>query len=253
VSDRSRVLTSVRNPLVVEIAKLHEVRRRRASGRTIVEGPHQLADVLAAGSEVQQVFHLVEDEASRRVARQAGIPATAVGQSVLRRLAGTEHPRGPVAVVAIPAADELGDGDTVVLFEVRDPGNVGAIVRTAAALGYAVAATPGTADLWSPKVIRKAAATQFGMRVTNLPDATLATLRASHLRIIATVAQGGDDPAALEPAGPFALLIGNEARGLPDGAVTGADVRVTIPLENGVESLNAAVAASLVMYALRRR
>lgn len=245
------MLTSVRNPLVAEVAKLHDVRRRRAAGRTLVEGPHQLADVLSTGAVVEQVFHLEGDAAAAGVAAQAGVPAHAVGHAVLRRLAGTEHPRGPLAVVGIPAPDPLGSGHTVVLWEVRDPGNVGAIVRTAAAMGYAVAATPGTADLWSPKVIRSAAATQFGMRVSQLPDATLSQLRARGLHIVATVATGGHDPRDLAVERSIALLIGNEAHGLPDDIAAGADVRLTIPLENGVESLNAAIAAAVAMYALR--
>lgn len=245
------MLTSVRNPLVVEVAKLHDGRRRRTEGRTLVEGPHQLADALSAGAAVEQVFHLEGDVAALGVATEAGIPAHAVGQAVLRRLAGTEHPRGPLAVVTIPEPDPLGAGDTVVLWEVRDPGNVGAIVRTAAALGYAVAATPATADIWGPKVIRSAAATQFGLRVSQLPDATLATLRGAGLRIVASVASGGDEPQAIATAEPLALLVGNESRGLPDDIVAGADALLTIPLDNGVESLNVAVAAALAMYALR--
>ena len=124
----------------------------------------------------------------------------------------------------------------------------------ATALGYAVASTPGTVDLWAPKVIRAAAATQFGARISHLPDASLGALTARHLRTVAAVAQGGSSPEAVDRSEqPVAILIGNEAAGLPDEILGAVDVQVTIPLGGGVESLNAAVAAAIVLYAMRRR
>ncbi len=186
----SQVLTSTRNPRVVDLAKLHDPRRRRAAGVTLVEGPHQLADVVAFGAEVDEVFALEGDEAAFEMVRQARLPATPVSHAVLRKLAGTEHPRGPVAVVRIPAADPIAAVDTVVLWDVRDPGNAGAIIRTAAAFGFAVAATPGTADMWAPKVIRAAAATQFGNRISQLAGDSLQPLQAVGLQTFGTVARG---------------------------------------------------------------
>lgn len=250
----SHVLTSTRNPRVVELAKLHDPRRRKAAGLTLVEGPHQLGDVLAFGAGVLEVFALESDDEAFALASAANITATAVSHSVLRRLAGTEHPRGPVGVVRIPAADGVIAGDSVVLWDVGDPRNAGAIVRTAAALGYGVVSTPGTVDLWAPKVIRAAAATQFGARISHLPDASLGPLTAHALRTIATVAHGGTSPEDVERSEqPVAILIGNEAAGLPDDVLEAVDERVTIPLGGGVESLNAAVAAGIVLFALRRR
>lgn len=251
MSHHKQVLTSVRNPKIVELAKLHDARRRRAASQTLVEGPHQVADVLASGAEITEIFRAESDVTTEELGREAGIPVTTVGQSVLRRLAGTDHPRGPVAVARIPEPDPLAGIDTVVLWEVADPGNAGAIIRTAAALGYAVAVSPGTVDVWSPKVVRAAAATQFGAHVSALPDGSLSTLESAGLHTIATVAVDGRSPDEIERTGPVAILIGNEARGLPGQIVAAADQRITIPLQGGVESLNAAVAAGLVMYALR--
>ena len=246
----SHVLTSTRNPRVVELAKLHDPRRRKAAGLTLVEGPHQVADALAFGAAVDEVFALEGDRASFAVAESARVAATPVSQSVLRKLAGTDHPRGPIAVVRIPESDELAAVDTVVLWNVSDPGNAGAIVRSATAFGFAVATTPGSVDVFSPKVVRAAAATQFGNRVVGLRDNSLAPLRAAGLRTVATVARGGESPDALERDAPVALLIGNETQGLPPAIVGAADDAVTIPLAGGVESLNAAVAAAVVMYAV---
>ncbi len=247
------VLTSPRNPRVVELAKLHDPRRRRVTGLTLVEGPHQLADVIAFGAVVREIFTLEGDEDGLVAAQASGAPVTPVGQSVLRRLAGTTHPRGPVAVVEIPEADRPALSDTVVLWGVQDPGNAGAIIRSAAAFGFGVAATPGTVDLWSPRVVRTAAATQFGTRMTTLASGSLQQLVATGLQLAATVPAGGTDPAEWEPSGPVALLIGNEAQGLPEDVAEAAPTHLSIPLHGGVESLNAAVAAGIVMYALSRR
>ena len=248
-----RVLTSPRNPRVVELAKLHDPRRRRAAGLTLVEGPHQLTDVVAFGAVVREVFVLEGDEAGGAAAAASGAPTTTVGHGVLRKLAGTTHPRGPVAVVEIPDGDPPVAADTVVLWGVQDPGNAGAIIRSAAAFGFGVAATPRTVDLWSPRVIRAAAATQFGTRVIALATRPLPQLAAGGLRLAAAVASDGIDPASWEPDGPVALLVGNEAQGLPADVVDTADARLTIPLQGGVESLNAVVAAGIIMYALSRR
>jgi TrmH family RNA methyltransferase len=247
----SRVLTSTRNARVVELAKLHDPRRRKATGLTLVEGPHQLRDVLDMGATVEEIYALEGDDAFE-LADDAAIPATAVNQSVLRKIAGTEHPRGPVGIVRIPEPDPLEPVDTVVLWDVRDPGNAGAIIRTATAFGYAVATASGSVDVWSPRVIRAAAATQFGNRIAHVGRRRPTELASLGFTTVATVAVGGDPPDRLVTDHPVALLIGNEAHGLPDDVTAAAVSRVTIPLAGGVESLNAAVAAAVVMYELRR-
>ena len=249
MTQQHRVLTSVRNPYVVELAKLHDTRKRRSAGLTIVEGPHQVADVANQGAEIREVFHL--EGAVDLPSVGAGTRVTAVSQAVLRKLAGTEHPRGPLAVVAVPAPDPLEPVDSVVLWDVAEPRNVGAIVRTAVALGYAVVATRGTADVWSPKAVRAAAAAQFGSRVVSL-GSDIEVLHRAGFATVAAVAAGGAPPESIAEAAPRAVLVGSEAHGLPGDVAGAATHRVTIPLQGGVESLNAGVAAALVMYALRR-
>lgn len=244
------VVTSPRNPHVVAVAGLHDPRRRRGTGLTVVEGPHQVSDVVAAGADVRELYVEVGDP--WRPGPGLDAPLTRVSAEVLRKLAGTEHPRGPVAVVAEPPAAPLGAVDTVVLWDVADPGNVGAICRSAAAFGFAVAVTGGTADPWAPKAVRSAAGTQFRTPISVLDDDPASTLVAAGLRLVATVVAGGTSPSELPGGGPVALLVGNEARGLPPDVVTAA-IPLTVPLRGGVESLNAAVAAAVVMFALQGR
>lgn len=245
-----RVVTSPRNRQVAAVARLHDPRHRRGTGLTVVEGPHQVADAVAAGAEIRHLYVGVGDPWA--LPPDMAAPVTEVAPEVLRRLAGTEHPRGPVAVVAEPAPAALGADDTVVLWDVADPGNVGAICRSAAGFGFSVAVTSGSADPWAPKAVRAAAAAQFRTSIAVLGADAMATLTGTAMTVVATVASGGMAPEELEVDGPVALLVGNEAHGLP-GDVVAAATGLTVPLRAGVESLNVAVAAAVVMYALSRR
>lgn len=237
-----------RNKTVVEAARLHRARHRRETGRTLVEGPALLRDTLAAGATVHDVFGLPDDEEASDLAGRHGLRYVAVDQRALQRLAGTETPRGPVAVVEIPEPGLNTDHDLVVSWGVSDPGNVGALVRTAAAFGWGFAYVEGTADPWSPKTLRAGAAGQFQTDVS--PIAGLDDL--DGWTTLASVARGGEDLESVA-AERVALLIGEEAAGLPEEISAGCTRRLTIPMTGPTESLNAAVAAGIMVYALSKR
>jgi len=210
-----------------------------------------LAEALAAGIRVEQVFALADDASSAELARACGARLILVEDRGLRRLATTEHPQSPVAVIVIPPSVLRAAGHLLVAWGVGDPGNVGTLLRCAAAFGLGFATGPGTADPWGPKVLRAAAGGHFragAPRVERLDD-----LRAGGRRLVATVPRGGVAPAELPP-GPLGVLVGDEAHGLPAEVVAGCDVAVTIPMPGGAESLNAAVAGAIVAYevAVRR-
>jgi TrmH family RNA methyltransferase len=165
-------------------------------------------------------------------------------------MAGTAHPRGPLAVADVPPFVALRTSDTVVLWDVADPGNAGAIVRSAAGFGFAVAVTRQATDVWSPKAVRAAAATQFRTTLTELGADPYGEVLAAGLAPLAMVVEGGEDVDRSEVTGPVALLIGSEAHGLPEPVVAAARP-VTLRLDNDVESLNAAVAAGVMMHHIR--
>ncbi|MBN2113778.1 MAG: RNA methyltransferase [Acidimicrobiia bacterium] len=237
---------------MLEAAALHDPRARAQTGRALLEGPHLLGEALAAGARIERIFARADDAISREAARRVGVDLVVVDERALRRLATTEHPQSPVAVFVIPDPPPVAAGDVLVAWGVGDPGNVGTLIRSAAAFGLGFAAGPGTADPWAPKVLRAAAGGHFRTGVTRLD--TLDPLRAGGRRLAATVARGGMPPAAL-PEMPLAILVGEEARGLPPEVVAGCDLAVTIPMPGGSESLNAAVAGAIVAYeaAQRRR
>ncbi|MFP3915246.1 MAG: TrmH family RNA methyltransferase [Actinomycetota bacterium] len=232
-------IRSLRNRAVVDAARLHRTRERKETGLTLLEGPHLLEEALSAGITPECVFVLEGDP------HRDWPGSLTVDERVMRRLAPTETPRGPIAVIRVPAWSPLPAGRHVlVLWGVSDPGNLGTIARSAAAFGLGVAVGPDSTDPWSPKALRAGAGAHFRLpglvRVEKLDD-----LAGHHLA--ATVVSGGDDPAALG-TGPWAFVLGPEAQGLDPDLVAACEVSVTIPMPGRVESLNLAVAASLLAY-----
>jgi TrmH family RNA methyltransferase len=221
---------------VVEAARLHHAKDRRERGLTLVEGPNQLADALAAGAVVREVFGL-----------DPGEGVTPVDERALARLSGTKTPRGPVAVVEIPTEWLDRSRDLLVAIGVSDPGNVGTMIRTAAAFGWGFAYMEGSADPWAPKTIRAGAGGQFQTPVSRI--GWLGEL--GEWTTVATLPRGGD-PLVEVISRPVALLIGAEAQGLSPRVIESADHRITISTPGLTESLNAAVAAGIAVYELSR-
>jgi len=195
---------------------------------------------------IRTVFGLDADTTSRRLAAEAGAEWMPVSEAVLRRLATTPEPQSPVAVFEIPEGAIPENGHLLAAWGIADPGNVGTLIRTAAAFGMAFAAGPGTADPWSPKVLRSAAGGHWETTVGAAAD--LDDLRGSGRALVATVVSGGDTPQAVHEPAVVCLLIGAEATGLPDGVVDAADLRITIPMPGGTESMNAAMAGAILAY-----
>lgn len=221
---------------VVEAARLHRARDRKERGLTLVEGPQLVADVIATGAVVRETFAL-----------DAGEDTIPVDRRALERLAGTKSPRGPVAVVEIPTEWLDRKRNLLVSVGVSDPGNVGTMVRTAAAFDWGFAYLPGSADPWAPKTIRAGAGGQFQTAVSRIGSLGELTGWAT----VATVLSGGTGFAEIEER-PVAVLIGEEASGLDDRVIESAAHRLTIPMSGPTESLNAAVASAIAVYELSK-
>jgi TrmH family RNA methyltransferase len=198
----------------------------------LLEGPLLLEEAERAGVKVREIFSL--DDFGTRVTQEA-----------LDRISTVRTPQSPVAVVEIPERPLTPGRDALVAWDIADPGNLGTMIRTAAAFRFDFMATPGATDIWAPKVIRAAAGSHFH---TGLGDVALAGYTA-----LAAVSAGGQDFGNIALDGPVAVLIGNEAHGLPDDVVSQASFAVTIPMPGRVESLNAAIAAAILCYEVAKR
>jgi TrmH family RNA methyltransferase len=250
---------------------------RRRHGRFLVEGPRAVRDLLQAAADGAayrvRALYVTADLLDRDpdLARLAPPSVVRVATAaVVAAISDASTPQGVVAVVDVPtrrgaAALDLGPATWgAVLVEVQDPGNVGTVVRAADAAGASVVAlTPGCADLHAPKTVRSTAGSLFHLLV--VPDVDLdelaAAARAGGVRLLATAAGGGTDldvavAAARAGAGPLAgphlWLLGNEGRGLDTQVLAAADDVVRIPLRGRAESLNLAMAATLVLFATAR-
>ncbi len=236
---------------MADAARLHRAKIRKETGLTLLEGPHLITDAVRFGADVLTIFALVDDAKAVGLADASGAELIAVDPDALRRVADTESPRGPVAVIAIPDRDRTA-ASVVVLWELSDPGNAGTIVRTAAAFGFGVIMAGNSVDAWAPKVIRAGGGGHFATTIERHPDLSIGDLADQGLVTVAAVGAGGLGASDIPP-GPVAILIGNEAHGLPPSIVESADVRFTIPMPGITESLNAAAAAAISLYAISNR
>lgn len=218
--------------------------------QTLLEGPHLVAEALTHNIEVMALFALPDDKQAGTWAATHEFDFNLVDEQALARLAGTTNPRGPVAVIRIPPSRQLSGGDVVVLWGVTDPGNAGTMLRTAAAFGLGLIVISGGVDLWSPKVLRAAAGGHFR---TGIEVSTAESPQDLHRRgwyTAAAVVHGGEAPSRVKWPRPCALLIGEEAHGLPAIVADSASIRVTIPMSEGTESLNATAAAAILVWEL---
>lgn len=246
-------ITSVRNPRVVQAAALARRRERRATGRYLVEGPNAVDEAVAEGL-VETLFATAE-----LADRYAGAGAVVVADHVLERLADSRSPQGVVAVARMATsalADVVGRGVLVVLVDPSDPGNAGTVLRTADAAGATGVVLAGDAvDPFNPKAVRASTGS-----ICHLPpvvdvgvEEVVAACRAAGQWVVALDRAANHDVEVL--AGddrPVAILLGNEAHGLPEPVLSLVDQVVSVPTYGRAESLNLAAAAAVTLYTAAR-
>jgi TrmH family RNA methyltransferase len=241
------MITSPRNPRLNEVRSLRRRRERREVGLTTIEGPFLLREAVDGGADIVEVFALPGDEDAQAAALEARATLTMVAAEALPRIASTLNPRGPVAVIEIPATPVIKPVDSVLLWDVADPGNAGTIIRTAAAFGFQVLATPEAVDLWSPKVLRSGVGGHFRTPVVQ-GLGSLDEVIESGLTPYATAADGVYvENVDLSDPSPLVFIIGNEAHGIPS-SVTNRTTTLALEMPGGTESLNAAVTGAVFMY-----
>jgi len=249
-------ISSRHNPLFKELRGLADDPRRH--GRALLDGIHLVGVCLAHGVEVTQLLVSDSGSANPEVAsllqEATGIERLQLSDGLFREIAGVSSPAGIAAVIAIPAVPrgELA-GDAILLDAVQDAGNVGAILRTAAAAGVRnVLLGTGCAGAWTPRVLRAGQGAHFSLAIREQVD-LVAALASCPATSIATVAAGGTSLYEIDLAGPVAWLVGNEGAGLSPELVAAAGVRATIPLAAGTESLNVAAAAAVCLFEASRQ
>ena len=268
-------ITSRQNPLV---ARYRSIAHGEPADLLLLDGPHLVAEALAAGIRLRQVA--IAAEALGRPDLRAilvrltedRIETVTATQPVMAALSPVRSASAIVAIADRPAPGEarLYAGPAPLLLivsDVQDPGNVGAIVRVAEAAGATgVVAAGSSADpfgwkalrgsmgsaLRLPLVVEKGSRT-FSRRGDEKVRDPISNARRHGCRIVATVPRGGRSLFDADLTGALAVLIGSEGAGLSPAVVDAADLRVTVPMQPPVESLNAAVTAALIVYEARRQ
>lgn len=239
-------------------ALAHDARARRVERRALVEGAHLLEACLDAGGRARAV--IVSESGLRKaeiaaLVRRAGTPPVTLADALFRWVADTVTPAGLAAEIDLPAVapDPAAMRHAIFLDGVQDAGNVGAILRSAAAFGVEAAVLGrGCADAWSPKVLRAAMGAHFALRLAQVDELAQALARFRGLKVCAVV-EGGDAPAALDLTGPTGWILGAEGQGVSPSVAARADRRASIALAQGVESLNVAAAAAVLLYERARQ
>lgn len=245
---------------------MHRRKARREQGAFLVEGVRLIRDALVAGAAIRHIVLCPEllgesEETLRHEAERAvgGAAILIVSAPVMRSLADTETPQGAIAVAAFPTIllprFDPDSGFALVLDGVRDPGNVGTLIRAAAAAGCdAIVTIAGSADAFAPKVVRAAMGAHF--RVPVIADVGWDAVGPA-LAALPSI-YGADGGASLgydavDWRRGCAVIVGHEDHGLSDDARRWSKGVVGIPMERGVESLNAAVSGAILLYEVVRQ
>jgi TrmH family RNA methyltransferase len=263
-----RVVESKDNARLKELRKALAAAGRSAQGRVGIEGPHLLAEALRAGLRVTTIF-VTQDpkrEWDRLLSALPVAPETEILRLPAKLLASalaTETPQPIAALIEPPqwtwphllGTRPKGAELVVVLAGIQDPGNLGTILRSAEAFGATgVVSLPGTVSAWNAKAVRASAGSVFRVPLLAVSQREcLEELHEAGVKILATTVHAAQPAERVDMTGPLALIIGNEGNGVARDLAAKSDVRITIPCPGPVESLNAAVAASVLLYEAARQ
>lgn len=256
------MLTSLQNPLVKSIRKLHQAKARRSQGQFLLEGTHLIQEALAADYPLQIACYTPEwQQQHPDLALALGQRAERVdpvSESVLEAMATTQHPDGVVAVAPqifqTPNPGIQGIG--LAIETLQDPGNLGTIIRTAVAAGSEglwLSADSVTPD--HPRVLRASAGQWFRLPLAVVDNlgVLLTDWAQAGVQLVSTSSYAGVDYWAVDFTQPTVIVLGNEGAGLSEELQRQATVQVRIPMAEAVESLNVGISAALLLYEARRQ
>ena len=263
MSARLRSIASRQNSLVKELRRAFHQSEPTPDGFVAIESVHLIEEAIRSSLRLGTVFFSESGRArAGRLLPQLSrhVETVVLPDDVFASAVSTESPQGVAALVALPEHSldpvlSVTDPLVVVASGVQDPGNLGTIVRSAEAFGAAaVLAGEGTVSQYNAKALRASAGSIFRLPVFRLADDELiATARRLHLRLLATSSHKGTPLSAADLRGPVALVIGNEGAGVSRTLARAVDFYLSIPHSPRVESLNAAIAASILLYEAARQ
>jgi TrmH family RNA methyltransferase len=252
----SLVIASPANPEVKAVAALHRRAEREAAGRFVIEGPAELGRAAAAGWQFETLYHVGEEAPASLAARAARV--VQVSSAVYERMGFGRG--GLLAVSPLPSFDlsalEIGDDPLVLVAEaIEKPGNIGAMLRTAAAAGAVVIVADPATDLTNPNVVRASLGAVFSVPVAvEEAEAVANYLKERDIPLMAAVTTGGLPPWEVDLTAAVAIAVGSEHAGLSSTVTSSAAGFLQIPTASGIDSLNSSIAAAVLIFeAVRQR
>lgn len=237
---------STQHPTIKSIVRLHDSKERKRKRLCIIEGTRALQTALEGGLILDRLY-CVEKQLLEAYALTSPELITHVSEAAMEKMSTATTPSGLLGAFRIPHLlpfDSLTPG--LVLAQISDPGNMGTLIRTAAACNIrSVVVIEGT-DPWSPKVLQASAGACALVQIFQWSWSDLMEAK-KELQLYGLVVEGGENPSAIDPERAL-LVVGNEARGIPPSWLTLCDSKITLPMPGNTESLNAAIAGSIALY-----
>lgn len=258
-----RRITSRQNALLKQVRQAFARAERTEDGLVAIEGFKTVDEAIRSGLKVHAAIFSESGQAraSHLLPQLSGkAEAVLVSDEILQSLSATTTPQGVAALIEMPTRDvdallNLANPLLILCMGLQDPGNLGTIIRSAEAFGaQGVMLAEGTVSLFNPKTIRAAAGSAFRLPIVDVKfEEAVKRLRAKNVRLLGSSSHGGAALPEADLSGGLAIVIGNEGAGLPKAVQTELDAVLTIPHSARVESLNAAMAASLILYEAARQ
>lgn len=248
------LIESKSNPRIKELRKLTERKERRLKGLFLVEGFRMVQEAFKAGMDVKTVVCDKEEEGQLQSYLGSYLSSEAVelimtNPDVIRQLSSTDTPQGVVAVVSYSRKAPESKGLIIYLDRLQDPGNVGTIIRSAHAGGAGwVILGKGSADPYSDKAMRSSMGSIFHIPVTVDGDDELEMLISEGIPLAVTSLEAKRSIYSSDLTGDMVLVIGNEGNGVRQGLIDMATILLRIPMPGSAESLNASIAASVIIF-----
>ena len=252
-----REITSKNNQIFKDFLKLETKKYRDRFGLYLIEGENLIEEAYKNGAEFREILIRMGDESRFMRPWMDKENVFVVEPKLFSELAQTETSQGIIASVKKPTLsldkfiESKSPGNFVVLDRLQDPGNIGTIIRTADAAGYGlVIAMKGTADIFSPKVVRSATGSLFRVPIAFIDnnEQLIEFCQKAGKKLTATCLDDSKFYYEEDLKENIALIVGNEGNGIDPSLIEKSDVKIKIPMQGSIESLNAAVAAAIIMY-----
>lgn len=243
-------ITSVQNPLIKKIVQLQDSKYRKLEKKFILEGIKFISTAINAGLKLDQIF--VTQDHLDSLSKISQDKIILVSDNVMSKLSSVVTPSGILAIFYQPEHKNLLPGHGLVLDHISDPGNMGTLIRTAAACNIKNIIVINGVDVWSPKVVQASAGTISLVNIYTWTTQDLISNKQSH-KLYGLAPRATESIFDLSITSPILFAVGNESNGLSSEIMAACNKLISLPMPGEAESLNAAVAGSIAMYYLVKK